>query len=154
MCACLQLFWSRLWRRTAGQPRVALQLLLQAMSSSASNPGPASRKAPGGARQHMLWAREEEKAQERKSQLAKMLLESWAWGFMTGPTVQTLASAALADGASGSELISLSKIGGSGVYPGNMHRDMRQLVKPIPLYDALQDMQVWVRKPGAGGGGV
>ena len=60
------------------------------------------------------------------SKLASRLLQQWAWGEMTAPLLQQLASAAVAHGALHLELASLSKLGHNGQCPGNCHRDLQR----------------------------
>ena len=59
-----------------------------------------------------------------KSKLASELLRLWSWGAMSAPLVQKLAAAAAEDGLHHPQLTKVARIGGSGKYAGNMHRDL------------------------------
>ena len=80
-----------------------------------------------------------------------LLIEKWAWGLMTLPTVQSVAAAAVKDQAQGNLLRKISRIGARGALPGHLHRDMVRLlrkhgralkVSPRPLRLWLQNGQV------------
>ena len=71
--------------------------------------------------------REEEGGEETPSKLASELIGQWSWGLMSAPLLQRLAEAAVADGLSQDQLVKISKMGGSGKFPGNMHRDLSQI---------------------------
>ena len=63
-------------------------------------------------------------AQPSDSNLAKTLLQSWAWGQMSAPHLQTLAAAAHQVGLKHKQIELMAKLGGGGHYPGNMQREL------------------------------
>ena len=71
-----------------------------------------------------------------------MLLEQWAWGKASSPFVQQVAAAAKADGLEHAEIAALAKLGGSGKYPGNCHRDLVRLVNPTQITESISNHQV------------
>ena len=58
------------------------------------------------------------------SKLAHLLLQKRAWGHLSSSVVQQTALAAVEDGASCERMVEISKIGNSGVCPGNCDRDL------------------------------
>ena len=58
------------------------------------------------------------------SQLATKLLSLWAHGTLSAVMVQQIAHLALLDGASHSDLYTISKTGNFGQFTGNAHRDL------------------------------
>ena len=58
------------------------------------------------------------------SQLATKLLSLWAHGTLSAVMVQQIAHLALLDGASHSDLYTISKTGNFGQFTGNVHRDL------------------------------
>ena len=65
-----------------------------------------------------------------KSVLAHRLLQLWAWGLISAPTLQWLAEGCVLDGHAPREVVQLAKIGANGQYKGNCRRDLLRLVKP------------------------
>ena len=61
--------------------------------------------------------------------LANLLLEKWSWGELSARQVQLFAAAAVADGSTHIDLMSLAAIGGQGQISGNARRD---LVRKLP----------------------
>ena len=59
-----------------------------------------------------------------RSVLAEVLLEQWSWGTLSAVQVQTIAAAALQDGADRNELRVLSELGARGQWLGNVRRDL------------------------------
>ena len=93
----------------------------------------------GGYKQRLAQARAQEQQQEEQpalqlpqqpqsSNLAKTLLEKWAWGSLSTPELQALAHAAVLDGLQHPQIKALAAIGGCGKYPANMHRDILRAV--------------------------
>ena len=68
--------------------------------------------------------RDQADEQPVQSNLASQLISLWAWGQMSAPLVQALASAALKDGLQHPHIQKLAKMGGRGKYPANMQRDL------------------------------
>ena len=95
----------------------------------------------GGAKQRHAQMQEMEEAERATkaspSNLAKMLVDNWAWGTMSAPLVQAIALAACQDGLENEEVKKLSKVGGQGKYPGNMHRDLVNLSGKPQLSSAI-----------------
>ena len=58
------------------------------------------------------------------SPLASMLLNKFCWGRISACEVQQYAAAAMMSGASGQDLHTLAKLGGSGFAKQNCHRDL------------------------------
>ena len=88
-------------------------------------------KLRGGPRQQLAQARAQEEAAEpapQDSHLAKMLIEKWAWGGLSTPDLQKLASAAFKDGLHHPQVRALAALGAWGKYPANMQRDLLQAV--------------------------
>ena len=86
-------------------------------------------KIQGGFKQVLARAKrkrdeEEMLEQEQPSKLVSEFIGQWSWGFMSAPLLQRLAEAAVADGLTQPQLVKMSKMGGSGKFPGNMHRDL------------------------------
>ena len=84
-------------------------------------------------------AEEPPPAMASKSKLATQLLESWAWGTISAPRVQAVAEAAVEDGLLHPGVQKLSKIGGQGRFPGNMHRDLTVLFGKPTLVNAISE---------------
>ena len=99
----------------------------------------------GGYKQQLAKAKEEEEAERKPSKLAAQLVEKWAWGAMSAPEVQLLASAALEDGLQHPDVAKLAKIGGSGKYPGNTHRDLLKICGKPTLAHAIAEVYVRVK---------
>ena len=84
---------------------------------------------------------------EGQSHLAKLLINEWAWGNLSSPVVQKIASAAVADGATHRHVKDLASLGAHGLYPGNTHRDLlNKLATPI-VPAALRDYTMWAKLP-------
>lgn len=71
------------------------------------------------------------------SPLGKLLLEKWAWGILSAPSVQEIAMAAKLSGLISADIEHLASLGASGHSPQNIHRDMvrtycKDLVPPEP----------------------
>ena len=64
------------------------------------------------------------KGEEGQSSLATKLLNLWAHGKLSATAMQSIAHAAVLDGAEHPELGMLSKAGSFGENPGNVHRDI------------------------------
>ena len=95
-----------------------------------------SQQLYGGYIQRLAQAKALEEQEQQPSKLAAELLQKWAWGTMSAPAVQSLAAAALADGLDHPEVQRLASIGASGKFPGNMHRDLLQVVSnPVGLQE-------------------
>lgn len=62
----------------------------------------------------------------KKSKLANLLLEHWAWGLLGASAVQVFASAAVQDGACHPDLNKLAAIGTSGANRRNCARDLNK----------------------------
>lgn len=107
------------------------------------------RAPPGGCRQQARWAAAEGLQATAQSALGNLLVEKWAWGDLSGPMVQAIASAAVADGATHKDLDKLAQLGSHGAHQSNIHRDMLRALKPTPISGALTSMAVFVRKPPA-----
>jgi hypothetical protein len=87
----------------------------------------------GGSRQvsdRVKRAALEPPAERTGGQLAHLLLAKRAWGEMQSTTVQQIAAAAVADGASCPRLLQLSRIGNSGLCLGNCERDLDSTASP------------------------
>jgi hypothetical protein len=78
--------------------------------------------------------------------LAKLLLERWSWGDLSAPSIQSIAAAAIDDGAKGKELDILSRLGSKGAYPNNAHRDLERHLAPTPISEAISTIGVFMRK--------
>ena len=84
---------------------------------------------------------------EGQSHLARLLINEWAWGNLSSPVFQKIASAAEADGATHKDVKTLASLGAHGLYPGNTHRDLlRKLATPI-VPSALMDYTMWIKLP-------
>ena len=71
------------------------------------------------------------------SNLAKLLLDNWAWGTTSAPLIQAIVLATCEDGFENEEAQTLSKVGGQGKYPGNMHRDLVHVCGKPQLLSAI-----------------
>ena len=60
------------------------------------------------------------------SHLVEAILQMWAWGYVSAPSVQTIMAAAVKDGLEHPSVIGLAKIGASGRHPQNCHRDLQR----------------------------
>lgn len=119
------------------------------MASSSGGPAAKRPRAPmGGHRQRIALAEEAESRGDSK--LSRVLMERWAWGDMSAPTIQTVAQAALEDGAHHRDLRVLASLGSNGRLPGNAHRDLERKLAPNGLTEAVSKMMVTMRKPPAG----
>ena len=103
------------------------------------------RPRPGGWRQKKRWVEADARNASNpgsKSVLASLLLSMWCWGALSTPTVQKIASAALADGASHRELRNLAMLGSSGKCPNHMHEQLMSTLSLPSISGALD--QIWV----------
>lgn len=82
----------------------------------------------GGSRQReeaaRLYQRAGQQPQSGDSKFASALLMLFGWGLISAVTVQWLAAAAVADGATHPQLVKLAKLGKEGDYSGNCRRDL------------------------------
>lgn len=96
---------------------------------------------PGGPAQKARWALESRAAASdsapKASSLARLLLEKWGTGLMSAPLVQELAMAAVNDGSLHDDLVALSKLGSSGLYPGKCHGELLSKLVTNPLAASL-----------------
>jgi len=124
--------------------------LLNAMASSSSGAPPAKRlrvQPRGGHLQKARWSAEGVATDDSaKSHLASYLIDRWSWGLMSTPVVQQIAAFAVADGASKTDIVFLSKLGCSGKYPNNMYRELTKKLKDTPLTEAIDNIVVWQKK--------
>eukprot|EP00969_Alexandrium_andersonii_P284919 12595544-Alexandrium_andersonii.AAC.1 len=58
------------------------------------------------------------------SHLCERVLQQWAWGFLSAPTVQSIMEGAVLDGATNPLIQQLAGIGSHGRHPHNCHRDL------------------------------
>ena len=116
---------------------------------------PEPKRRKGGVRQRMAEATSEVKAVDASvaaeaapSQLATFLKQQWGWGRFSPQQVQHMAELARLDmeaagcSAVPSNLSGLAKMGTSGKYANNVHRDLMKLVQhdsklPEPLFVSL-----------------
>ena len=79
---------------------------------------------------------------EKQSQLASLLVHMVLWGEMSASCAQRVAWAAHADGCNHKDVERIAHMGTSGMFPGNVWRDLvRWLPKP-PLRRALDTLMV------------
>ena len=111
------------------------------------------RPRPGGCRQKQRWAEADARNASNsfsnpgsKSVLASLLLSMWCWGVLSTPTVQKIASAALADGASHPEVRNLATLGSSGQYPNHMYNQLMSKLSLPSISGALDQMWVFLKK--------
>ena len=71
---------------------------------------------PGGAIQKLQWSRARSSA-PTNSALARLLLVSWGFGFISTPFLQQIAAAAVQDGARGDGLQMLANLGAPAATP-------------------------------------
>ena len=114
------------------------------MSSSSSAKRP--RAPQGGCRQRAERAANEANELVKPSALARLLLERWAWGDLSGPSIQSIAQAAVIDGAVHEELNIIAKLGSSGAFPANIQRDLLRALQPTPVTNHLKKISIWMRK--------
>ena len=115
-----------------------------------ATPGSSSGVGPRGL--HQKLADSQQQVAQTPSKLANLLVDHWSWGAISSPFLQEVAAAAKADfelaGATAPrDIVALSSIGGSGLYPQNMHRDLVKfkLATP-PLAPAMSKINMWVKK--------
>lgn len=115
-------------------------------SDAASRPT----KLPGGYKQKLRWegpsAATSSASPAGTSSLCWLLLNKWAWGLMSAPTVQAIAQAAVEDGAPSPDLKQLAALGGSGSDQSHCHRDLLNKVKGSPVSDAYIMATAYYRK--------
>ena len=111
----------------------------------------APKKLMGGSAQQLAQL-EEEEGPEPPSHLGEKLLALWAWGQMSAPTVQQLASAAYKDGLRHPQIEKMALVGGEGKFPGNMQRDLMVIVgESAALQQAETSIPIRVQRPEGGG---
>ena len=98
------------------------------------------KKRPGGQRQRLAKEESTYKQAPVESHLATMLMEKWSWGEMSPQAVQSLAAASVKDMTSMSctppeELLYLSRLGSSGLFPNNMHGELLRFATKKSKFD-------------------
>ena len=103
--------------------------------------GPLLKKRKGGQQQRLQAHRQEMEAaaptKDQQCLLAEWLKEQWAWGQMSPQTVQHVASLAKKDMLSAgvenvpASLQQLARLGTSGAFPNNCHRDLMAVVSRV-----------------------
>ncbi len=76
------------------------------------------------------------------SHLTALLLSRHAWGELSATQIQAIAHAAVKDGLEHPAVQQLSKIGSSGLHPGNCKRDLLLHWPPAPLDKALVNVNI------------
>jgi len=102
--------------------------------------------APGGHRQKARWADGAESVASAQSALAHLLITKWSVGEVSAPSVQSIAKAAVTDGANHPELRSLAALGSEGLYPGNIHNELSKKIRKVPIAEAMIHQCVWVKR--------
>ena len=104
---------------------------------------------PGGYKQKAKWDDQDKatSSTHSKSALAECLLHSWAWGSMSAPMVQRIASCAKADGAKHADLDKLASLGSAGAHPKNCNSELLTKLSPTPIRSTLRLMDVYIKKP-------
>ena len=117
--------------------------------ASASSDGPAGKKKhsssaqpPGGYKQKLAWAADQDTKDNAPSALAALLLQRWAWGEFSVPQIQQIAEAALAYGLAHADLKQFGT--------PSISRHLQDKLQPIPIRSALCTMMVHVVKPKGG----
>ena len=108
-----------------------------------------SRPPPGGFHQKRKWADSQDSMQapQPRSELAKLLVEKWAWGEMSTPAIQQIAAAAVADGATSREVTLLAGLGSNGRYPNHMHTELLKHLQPTKVSGALTEVDIAMKRP-------
>lgn len=109
--------------------------------------------ARGGHRQKRQWVESAPASSQmaaRKSSLARLLVDKWAWGHFSAPLVQQVAQAAEEDGNTCVEIRKLAAMGSRGLYPGNCHADLERHLRPTPVTTALRSFSATIAKPPCG----
>jgi hypothetical protein len=101
---------------------------------------------PGGYKQKLQAARVDDRSTHCHSKLAALLISTWSWGLMSAPMVQQIAHAAVQDGADVDELKMVSKLGTSGKWHGNCHRDLVTRLTPQPLTAIVSNITVYIMR--------
>lgn len=104
----------------------------------------------GGHRQKRQWATmAASESQPASSELAKVLITSWAWGDMSAPQVQKFAAAAKADGLTHPDIAKLAALGSGGRHAGNCHRELVNKLQPTFASQALSQVTLYFKQPPA-----
>ena len=88
--------------------------------------------------------------EREQSQLAKVLLQHWAWGKLSTPMIQELAQAGQLDieascGMKNEHLEKIASIGCHGKYQGSLYRDLTTRLKKPIFKGTLFAMPMWIK---------
>ena len=105
----------------------------------------------GGHLQRLAAAGAAQAAPRSSSTLADLLVNEWSWGEISTPAVQRIAAAAVSDfqvagHVAPTDLTRLASLGGSGLYAGNMHRDLVGRLQPPLLSAAMSQVWCWLNR--------
>lgn len=88
------------------------------------------------------------------SKLATLLLDLWCWGELSTPMVQRIAAAGKSDGIECVDLVKLADLGTEGMYPGNMHRELVNQLRPSSIQQHCSTLRVYYKSTKRVLGGV
>ncbi len=97
---------------------------------------------PGGHRQKLAWDASARPTSSAPSAVAAVLMEKWAWGELSVPTIQAIAQAGLADGIDKVDLKELASAGSA--------KNLQDKLPQTPIRDALSGMTGFMKRSTGG----
>lgn len=93
-------------------------------------------------------------AEQPVSKLSTLLLDLWSWGELSTPMLQKIAAAAEDDGLDIKDIKKLASLGSRGLYPGNMHVELTNHLRPSNLVQQCSSMVVFYKNTNVLKGGI